>query len=87
MLRIRRVDKLFDEDEKEAEAEVEEADNESNSSIPFTTASKYFSFVIPVSTHSRGVVRTSKYFTPSVSKAFNTLCVAHVTVSGELTSA
>lgn len=83
MLRIKRVDKLFDEDEGEAEAEEEEL----NSSIPFNTASKYFSFVIPVSTHSRGVVLTSKYFTPSVSKAFNTLCVAHVTVSGELTSA
>lgn len=85
MLRIRRVDKLFDEDE--VEDEEEEADNESNSSIPFNTASKYFSFVIPVSTHSRGVVLTSKYFTPSVSKASNTLCVAQVTVSGELTSA
>lgn len=84
MLRIRRVDKPFDEGEGEAGAE---ADNESNSSIPFNTASKYFSFVIPVSTHSRGVVRTSKYFTPSVSNASNTLCVAHVTVSGELTSA
>lgn len=82
MLRIKRVDKLFDEDEEE-----EEADNESNSSIPFNTASKYFSFVIPVSTHSRGVVLSSKYFTPSVSKASNTLCVAQVTVSGELTSA
>lgn len=81
MLRINRVDKLFDEEEAEAEEE------ELNSSIPFDTASKYFSFVIPVSTHSRGVVRTSKYFTPSVSKASNTLCVAHVTVSGELTSA
>lgn len=85
MLRIKRVDKLFDEDE--VEDEEEEADNESNSSIPFNTASKYFSFVIPVSTHSRGVVLTSKYFTPSVSKASNTLCVAQVTVSGELTSA
>lgn len=83
MLRIRRVDKPFDEDEEDDEVEEEEL----NSSIPFNTASKYFSFVIPVSTHSRGVVLTSKYFTPSVSKASNTLCVAHVTVSGELTSA
>lgn len=83
MLRIKRVDKLF----VEEEAEVEADDEELNSSIPFNTASKYFSLVIPVSTHSRGVVRTSKYFTPSVSKASNTLCVAHVTVSGELTSA
>lgn len=81
MLRIRRVDKLFDEDEDEVEEE------ELNSSIPFNTASKYFSLVIPVSTHSRGVVLTSKYFTPSVSNASNTLCVAQVTVSGELTSA
>lgn len=84
MLRINRVDKLFDEDEEDDEVEEEE---ELNSSIPFNTASKYFSFVIPVSTHSRGVVLISKYFTPSVSKASNTLCVAHVTVSGELTSA
>lgn len=84
MLRIKRVDKLFDEEEDEVEVEEEE---ELNSSIPFNTASKYFSFVIPVSTHSRGVVRTSKYFTPSVSKAFKTLCAAQVTVSGELTSA
>lgn len=83
MLRINRVDKLFDEEEEDDEVEEEEL----NSSIPFNTASKYFSFVIPVSTHSRGVVLTSKYFTPSVSKASNTLCVAHVTVSGELTSA
>lgn len=85
MLRINRVDKPFDEEEEEEDDEVEE--EELNSSIPFNTASKYFSFVIPVSTHSRGVVLTSKYFTPSVSKASNTLCVAHVTVSGELTSA
>lgn len=85
MLRIKRVDKPFDEEEEEEDDEVEE--EELNSSIPFNTASKYFSFVIPVSTHSRGVVLTSKYFTPSVSKASNTLCVAQVTVSGELTSA
>lgn len=86
MLRINRVDKPFDEDEDEDEVEVE-VEEELNSSTPFNTASKYFSFVIPVSTHSRGVVRTSKYFTPSVSNASNTLCVAQVTVSGELTSA
>lgn len=85
MLRINRVDKRFDEEEDEDDED--EADVELNSSMPLNTASKYISLVIPVSTHSLGVVRSSKYLTPSVSKASNTLCVAHVTMSGELTSA